>query len=77
MGEVTPEEAKRVAALKWIFMITAFLEAAVLGSVPILSTKFKESPCVLGVANAFSGGVFLAIALMHIMPEQSESWECK
>ena len=73
---VGPEEATRVAWLKAIFMITAFLEAAILGSVPILSSKFQESPCVLGVANAFSGGVFLAIALMHIMPEQTETWEC-
>ena len=28
----------------------------------------------MGVANAFSGGVFLAICSMHIMPEQTESW---
>lgn len=69
-------EATRVAWLKGIFMTTAFLEAAILGSIPILSSKFSESPCVLGVANAFSGGVFLAIAVMHIMPEQASTWEC-
>ena len=31
---------------------------------------------ILGIANAFSGGVFLAIAFMHIFPEQTHSWEC-
>jgi hypothetical protein len=25
---------------------------------------------VLGIANAFTGGVFVAIAFVHIMPEQ-------
>jgi len=47
----------------------AFFEAAILGVIPIKSSKFRESPMVLGIANAFSGGVFLAIAFMHIMPE--------
>ena len=45
-----------------------------MGSIPLFSSRFKESPMALSVANAFSGGVFLAIALMHIMPEQSESY---
>ena len=54
---------------KIIFIIIAFIEAAILGLIPLYSTKFKESPFVLGIANAFSGGVFLAIAFMHIMPE--------
>ena len=57
-----------------IFMRKLFI--FFLGSIPILSSKFSESPCVLGVANAFSGGVFLAIAVMHIMPEQASTWEC-
>jgi len=55
--------------LKIIFMIIAFFEAAGLGVIPVYSTRFKESPKILGIANAFSGGVFITIALMHIMPE--------
>ena len=61
--------------LKILFIIASFIEAAVMGTIPIFCKKFKESPKVLGIANAFSGGVFLAIALMHIMPEQSKAWE--
>ena len=34
----------------------------------------RESPKVLGIANSFAGGVFLAIALMHITPEMIETW---
>jgi hypothetical protein len=55
--------------LKIIFIIVALLEAFLMGIIPVKCKYFKESPGVLGVANAFSGGVFLAICLMHIMPE--------
>ena len=58
-----------VFAIKIGFIIIAFLEAALLGVIPIKSSSFRESPMVLGIANAFSGGVFLAIAFLHIMPE--------
>ena len=46
-----------------------------MGLIPIKVKSCKESPSILGVANAFSGGVFIAIGLMHIMPEQSEAWD--
>ena len=61
--------ALSTTTVKILFIITAFLEAAILGILPVKLKSFKESPMVLGIANAFSGGVFLAIALMHIMPE--------
>ena len=61
--------AQRNGLLKLGFIVTAFLEAFVLGLIPVKSKVFRESPKVLGIANAFSGGVFLAIALMHILPE--------
>lgn len=46
-----------------------------MGLIPIKVKSCKESPSILGVANAFSGGVFIAIGLMHIMPEQAEAWD--
>lgn len=55
--------------LKLGFIIVSFTEALVMGLIPVKIKSFRESPRILGVANAFSGGVFLAIALMHIMPE--------
>jgi zinc transporter 1/2/3 len=58
--------------LKILFIITALLEAFFMGIIPVKCKYFKESPKVLGIANAFSGGVFISICLMHIMPEQTE-----
>ena len=60
--------------LKLGFMILVLIEAVVFGLVPVLSKSFTENPVILGAANAFSGGVFLAICTMHIMPEQTENW---
>ena len=60
--------------LKIIFIIVALLEAFFMGIIPVKCKYFKESPRVLGIANAFSGGVFIAICLMHIMPEQTENY---
>lgn len=70
MGEdPTPAEDPNVKWLKIGFIVAAFAEAIIMGVIPVKSTSFRESPKILGIANAFSGGVFVAIALMHIMPE--------
>jgi len=37
---------------------------------PMWSKTCKHNPKVLGVANAFTAGVFVSIAFVHIMPEQ-------
>ena len=59
---------------KFGFIIFIFLEAFISGLIPTCSSSCRESPKVLGIANSFAAGVFLAIALMHILPEQSETW---
>ena len=64
-----------VLVTKICFIIGSFLEALIAGMIPTFSSKCRESPKVLGIANAFAGGVFLAIALMHIMPEQIAAWD--
>ena len=43
----------------------------------ILPTRIpvcKRNPAMLGIANAFGGGVFIAIAFMHILPEANEDY---
>ena len=44
------------------------------GMFPTWSSSCRENPKILGIANSFAGGVFLAIAFLHIMPEQIEGW---
>ena len=61
--------------LKLGFTILVLFEAIIMGLLPVMSKSFTENPIIMGAANAFSGGVFLAICTMHIMPEQTESWD--
>lgn len=61
--------------LKIFFIIVAFCEAFFMGLLPVKVKRCRNSITALGVANAFAGGVFIAIALMHILPEAVEAWE--
>ena len=60
--------------LKIGFIVVSFTEAIVAGMIPTWSPSCRESPKILGIANSFAAGVFLAIALMHITPEMIETW---
>jgi zinc transporter ZupT len=59
---------------KIIFMVVIFLEAFLSGCFPTWNKDCRESPKILGIANAFASGVFIAIALVHILPEEAEIW---
>ena len=59
---------------KLLFMGGVFIMAFISGILPALIPWCKKRTTVLGIANAFSGGIFLAIAFMHIMPEVSHSY---
>lgn len=69
------ETGLSVYAIKIIFIIVTILECFICGMIPIKCKAFNESPKFLNVANSFSGGVFLTIACVHIMPEMSEKWD--
>ena len=45
-----------------------------MGNIPTWSKSFRTNVAVMGIANSFAAGVFLAIALVHIMPEQTNGY---
>ena len=55
--------------MKLIFVSITFVEAFICGLVPIYTKKFNENPKILGIASTFSAGLFIAISLLHILPE--------
>ena len=61
--------------LKIFFIIVAFCEGFFMGMLPVKVKRCRNSITALGIANAFAGGIFIAIALMHILPEAVEGWE--
>ena len=71
------DEESNSTAVLWTkigFIIASFLEALIAGMIPTWSTSCRENPKILGIANSFAGGVFMAIAFMHITPEMVETW---
>ena len=66
--------ANTILITKICFIIVAFFEGLIPGLVPTWSASCRSSPKILGIANAFAGGVFLSICLIHILPEQIEAW---
>jgi len=50
-------------------IVILFIEAFIGGMAPFWSAKCRKNPKILGIGNAFAGGVFVSIAFMHILPE--------
>jgi len=45
------------------------------GYFPLFWKRCRKSTKFLGIANAFSGGIFMGIALFHLLPESNEGFE--
>ncbi len=58
-------------ATKWVFIVMVFALTMGAGLAPMKIQGCNSNPKMLGIANSFSGGVFLAIAFCHILPEAS------
>lgn len=52
-----------------IFIISCF------GLIPVIFKKVRAFPNAISIMNCFAGGVFLAMALVHILPEAVEQYE--
>ena len=64
----------KVVGIKIALMCGCFVESLVGGTLPMWCKQLNQSQTLLGIANAFAGGIFLAIALMHMMPEQTSNY---
>jgi zinc transporter 1/2/3 len=63
-----------VWAIKVPVMIIMFFMILIIGSIPQRSKEFKENTMLLSLSAAFSGGLFLSIGILHILPEASENF---
>ena len=52
-----------------------FLEVVIFGLIPLRVEAFKENKLVLALSDGFSGGLFLAVGLIHLLPEANENFE--
>jgi zinc transporter 1/2/3 len=63
------DSATELIIIKLLFIAFIFLVALIFGLVPYSVKSCSGNRTILSIANAFSGGIFLAIALLHIIPE--------
>ena len=59
---------------KLVFIAIILLIAMGAGLAPMKIKGCKSNQKILGIANSFSGGVFLAIAFVHILPETCDMY---
>ncbi|KAL4494249.1 hypothetical protein ABPG73_018768 [Tetrahymena malaccensis] len=61
--------------VKSVAMLVMFLIIIITGSVPLRVKKFRENKKILSIFSAFSGGLFISIGLIHILPEAGEDFD--
>lgn len=73
---MTDEEEQFWNITSKVLSIVVILSMTVLfGFFPFFCNGCRKSVKILGIANAFSGGIFLGIALFHLLPESVENIE--
>jgi membrane protein CcdC involved in cytochrome C biogenesis len=55
--------------IKLVFIFIVLIVTVIAGIIPAKWKRCRNNEKALGLANTFSGGVFLAIAFVHIIPE--------
>ncbi|CAD8085532.1 unnamed protein product [Paramecium primaurelia] len=61
-------------AIKVVSMILMFLMIIVVGNIPLRSTAFKGNQLLLELTGAFSGGLFLSVGIIHLLPESMKQF---
>jgi hypothetical protein len=52
-----------------LMLVALLAQGLFFGIAPLYASKFSSSATALSTTNAFSGGIFLALAFMHMLPE--------
>ncbi|KAL4462640.1 hypothetical protein ABPG74_000470 [Tetrahymena malaccensis] len=61
-----------VKSLAILFM---YIIVLITGSIPLRIKSFKENQKFLSIASAFSGGLFISIGLIHILPDAGDDFD--
>ena len=61
--------------LKIISIPILFILALTFGLLPVYNRAVRNSTKWRGISNAFAGGIFLGLGLLHLLPEGNESLE--
>jgi zinc transporter 1/2/3 len=56
-------------------LVLIFFSELIMGTLPMHSPTFRSSPLLMGWANSFVAGVFLAVGIVHLLPEAVEKMD--
>lgn len=65
--------AEQVRTFKIVFIFINF-SITYLGLIPKVLPACRDNETVLSISNCFSAGIFLAMALMHLIPGAEEAY---
>ena len=63
------EEETAGVTIQVLLTISLFLINLIFGLIPLFCKKCILNSSFIGIANAFSGGIFLSTGLFHLIPE--------
>ena len=72
--EVSSENPK-LLMYKWASFVSILIISFLFAALPVLWKRFRNSDLLLGLANSFSGGLFLSVGIMHILPESAAEFQ--
>lgn len=64
-------EEKTGVTIQVLLTLTILVVNLIFGLIPLFCKKFIFNSSFIGIANAFSGGIFLSSGLFHLIPEVS------
>jgi len=72
LNDIELEELRAARNIKIIFVFIIFAIGLGSGILPAKVPRCGKNKKFMSMANAFSGGLFLAIALVHVLPEVTD-----
>jgi len=69
------ESRDHLVAAQTVGLILIFLSEIIMGTLPMHSPSFRSSKLLMGWANSFAAGVFLAVGICHLLPEAVEKMD--
>jgi solute carrier family 39 (zinc transporter), member 1/2/3 len=66
--------ANTILIIKIVGTVVIFAIDIIFGILPAKVKSCGRNPKFLSISNAFSGGLFLAIALVHILPDVANDY---
>lgn len=69
-----PQTEDTLPLYKILSLIVLFSISLCFALIPIKISSFKTNLKLIGIANAFSAGIFLSVGLIHLLPESIEKF---